>query len=254
MSKMTLDNLVSGKIHRPLRVVLYGVEGIGKTTWAADAPSPIFIGAEDGSANLEVDRFHTPDTYHDILDAIKTLYHEEHGFKTVVVDSIDWVESLIFSAVAVDHNVTSIEGIGHGKGYVYAVEKFAQMLRGFDALVSKGMNIIIVGHALVKTFNDPEFEPYDRYSLKLSKQDQPKLIEWCDALLFANYDTSIVNVGTDKNPNVRAKSFNKRLLYTERRAAFDAKNRFSLPDRLPLSWDAFWQAYLKATGRELKVA
>lgn len=254
MSRMNLQSLVSGKLARPLRVVLYGVEGIGKTTFAANAPGTIFIGAEDGSANLDVTRFPSPESYQDILDAIGALYQDEHDFKTVVLDSIDWAETLIFEAVAREHNVTGIEGLGYGKGYIYAVDKFTQMLRGFDALVSKGMNVIVVGHALVKTFNDPEFEPYDRYSLKLSKQDMPKLTEWCDALLFANYDTTVVNVGTDKNPNVRAKSFNKRQLYTERRAAFDAKNRFGLPDRLPLSWDAFWQAYLQATGRELKAA
>lgn len=254
MSRMSLNSLVSGKLQRPLRVVLYGVEGIGKTTWAAGAPNPVFIGAEDGTANLDVTRFPNPERLDDIMDAIGVLYAEEHPYKTLVLDSIDWAETLIFDAVAREHNVAGIEGLGYGKGYVYAVEKFTQLLRGFDALAAKGMNVIVVGHALVRTFNDPEFEPYDRYSLKLSKQDSPKLVEWCDALMFANYDTTIVNVGTDKNPNVRAKSFNKRLIHTERRAAFDAKNRFGLPDRIPLSWDAFWQAYTQATGRELKAA
>ena len=161
----------------------------------------------------------------------------------MIVDSVDWVETLICLSVAHDHGVTSVEGIGYGKGYVYAAEKFAQMLRGFDALASKGMNVILIGHAKVNKFNDPEHEPYDKYSLKLSPSIKARLTEWCDALLFANYDTSVINVGTDKAPNVRAKSFNKRLLHTERRAAFDAKNRYGLPDRIPLNWDSFWQAY-----------
>lgn len=248
MSKMTLSNLVSGKLAKPLRVVLYGVEGIGKSTFASQAPAPVFIGAEDGTSAIDVTRFPSPESFQDIMDAIGELYGQEHDFKTVVLDSVDWAEQLINDAVAKENNVSGIEGLGYGKGYIYAAEKLLQMLRGFDALVSKGMNVILVGHAQVKTFNDPEYQPYDRYSLKLSKQAVPKVQEWCDALLFANYDTRIENVGTEKNPNVRAKSFNKRQLHTNRRAAFDAKNRYGLPDRLPLEWEAFWQAYQQATG------
>lgn len=245
-NRMSLSAITKGRIDRPFKMALYGVEGIGKSTFAAAAPDPIFIAAEDGTAALDIARFPSPETWADVMDAITTLYQEKHDFKTLVLDSADWAEQLANDAVAKENNVAGIEAIGYGKGHVFAGEKFMQLLRGFDALLHKGMNVIVVAHTTVKTFNDPEHEPYDRYMLKLSKQNGPRLTEWCDILAFANYDTRTENVGNDKNPNMRAKSFNKRLLYTERRAAFDAKNRFGLSEKMNLDWPTFWGAYQDA--------
>jgi len=250
MSRMALNNLIAGRQQRPLRIVIYGVDGIGKSSFAADAPTPIFISAEDGTAHLDVTRFPNPDGWSDILEAITVLYEQEHEFKTVVLDSADWAEQIARDSVCVENNVPSIESIPYGKGWVFAQEKIIQLLRGFDALYAKGMNIIIVAHATVKPFNDPEHEAYDRYMLKMDKRSDPLLREWADYVLFANWDTRVEQKtdakgkpmpGLDGKP--KAKSFGKRLLFTQRAAAFDAKRRFEIPDRLPLSWEAFWNAH-----------
>jgi len=243
-----LSRLTTGKQSRPLRIVLYGVDGIGKSTFAANSPAPVFIGAEDGTANLDVTRFPSCTNWQDVLDAIGALFSEPHEFKTAVLDSADWAELLVNEQVCAEHNVTGIEGLGYGKGYVFAAEKFMQMLRGFDALLSKGMNVIVIAHAHVKAYQDPDLDaPYDRFQLKLGKTFEPRLREWADCVLFANYDTTLKQVaGNDKNPKFRGKDFGKRLIYTERRAAFDANTRFGMAAKKPLDWGAFWASYQDA--------
>ncbi len=261
MADMNLNNLIAGKLQRPVRMSLYGVDGIGKSTFAANAPSPIFIGAEDGTAHLDVTRFQRPETWEDIMAAIGVLYEQEHDFKTLVLDTADWAEDFARQSVCQEHQVTGIESLGYGKGFTYTAEKFITLLRGFDALYqARSMNIIVISHCQVATFNDPENEPYDRYQMKLDKRIEPKIREWCDVNAFANYDTSVAKTGEGpqnkktgdflKKQKNLAVSYGKRLLFTERRAAFDAKNRYSLPDRLPLDWPAFASAMEQATNPE----
>lgn len=253
--RMSLQNLVAGRQQRPLRVVIYGVDGIGKSSFAAAAPAPIFISAEDGTAHLDVVRFPPPEGWEDILDAIGVLYTQEHPYQTLVLDSADWAEQIARDAVCTEQRVPSIESIPYGKGWVFAQEKFMGLLRGLDALYAKGMHILIVAHAQIKPFNDPENEPYDRYSLKLDKRTDPLLREWADYVLFANWDTT-VSVRTDRQGKPvpgpegkpRAKSFGKRLLFSQRSAAFDAKRRFEIPDRMELDWGLFWSAHHDAAG------
>lgn len=244
MSKMNLDKIKTGRTVKPLRVSLYGVDGIGKTTFAANAPNPIFISTEDGSGLLDIARFPQPETWEDIFDAIGVLYEEEHQFETLVIDSTDWAESLAMEAVCREHNVTGIECLGYGRGYKFAREKFIKLFRALDALwMQKGMHIVLISHCQLKRFDDPEREPYDRYTLKLDEQNAARLREWCDLNLFANYDTVIKNIGDGLNQQKRAVSYGKRLLFTERTASFDAKNRYGLPNKMPLEWAALWSAY-----------
>ena len=243
-SRMSLENLISGRQKRPLRISLFGVDGIGKSTFAAQAPGTIFLGAEDGTANLDVTRFPQPHTWDDVMDAIQIAFEQEHAFKTFVLDTADWAEMLAQSAVCKENQVNSIENIPYGKGYVFVADKFKAMLRGFDALYQqRGMNIIVISHAQISKFNDPENEPYDRFSIKLNKHIEPLLREWCDMNLFTNYDTTVKEVGDGFNKQTRAVSYGKRLLFSRRRAAFDAKTRYAIPERLPLDWDVFWKAY-----------
>lgn len=257
MGRMSLDRLVIGRQPRPLRIVIYGVDGIGKSSFAAAAPKPIFLCAEDGTAHLDVVRFPTVETWNDILDAIGVLYDQEHEFQTLVLDSADWAEQVARDAVCVENNVPSIESISYGKGWVYSQEKFSQLLRGLDALYAKGMHIIVVAHAQIKPFNDPEHEAYDRYSLKLDKRADPLFREWADYVLFANWDTR-VDQKTDRqgkplpglDGKAKAKSYGKRLLFTQRSAAFDAKRRFAIPDRLELDWNLFWSAHHDAASAD----
>lgn len=254
-NRMTLANLVTGRQQRPLRIVIYGVDGIGKSSFAASSPAPIFISAEDGTAHLDVIRFPMPESWSDIMDAIGVLYDQPHEFQTLVIDSADWAEQIARDAVCIENRVPSIESIPYGKGWVFSQEKFSQLLRGLDALYTKGMNIIVVAHAQIKPFNDPEHEAYDRYSLKLDKRADPLFREWADYVLFANWDTRIEQATDTKGKplpglegKAKGRSYGKRLLYTQRSAAFDAKRRFNIPDRMELDWGTFWSAHNDAAN------
>ena len=254
MSNLSFNHLIKGRISRPLRIALYGVDGIGKSSWAAGAPAPIFISTEDGTAHLDITRFPAPSGWSEVLEMIGLLYTEKHDFQTVVLDSADWCEQIIRDAICAENNADSIERLGYGKGWVMVQERFSQLLRGFDALYAKGMNVIVIAHSEVKTFNNPEGEPYDRYTIKLSKKAEPLLREWADYVLFANWDTTVTPGQTDIKGNplmgasgkAKAKSYGKRLLHSQRAAAFDAKQRYAIPVRLPLEWEAFYTAHQSA--------
>jgi hypothetical protein len=239
-----LSQVITGKQRKPLKMALYAVDGIGKSTFASMAPSPIFIQTEDGCHNIEVPKFPLAETYDDVLDSIRTLFEQDHDYKTAVLDSVDFAEALIKRSVCEDHNISGIEDLGFGKGYVYAREKFDKMLAGLDALWVNGMNIIVIAHSDKVRTDDPTVsEQYDRYTLKLDKRNEPKLREWADIVAFANYDTIIKEAKDGLATVKRAVSYGKRMLYLERSAAYDAKNRYGLPAKMPLDFNTFWEAY-----------
>ena len=244
MSRMTLDKLVRGRQKTPLRLVLSGVEGVGKSTFAAAAPTPIFIAAEDGTSQLDVVRFPTPETWTDVMEAIQVLTVEKHPYETLVLDTIDWAEPLLWAHICVRDSKSSIEDYGYGKGYVAALDEWRLLLAAFERLRrAAGMNIILVGHSWIRNFKNPEGGDFDRYELKLHPRAAGLVREWSDASLFANYETLAVK--DDKTKRVKGVSTGARLLHTVRTAAFDAKNRFNLPDTLPLSWSDFMAAIEK---------
>jgi len=220
------------------RLLVYGVEGIGKTKFGAGAPNPIFILTEDGLGSLPVQHFPLATSTNDIMEAIGTLYSEAHSFGTVVVDSLDWLEALVQREVEEKHDAKEL---AYGKGAMIAAEKWRMILEGLNALrQDRGMVIILLAHATIKRFDSPEVEPYDRYQPKLQERSNALVREWCDAVLFANYKTIVKHddVGFNKTTN-RGISTGERLLYCNERPAYMAKNRYQLPDSIPLSWDAF---------------
>ena len=220
------------------RLMLYGVEGIGKSTFAAGAPSPIFILTEDGLGSLAVDHFPIATSTNDILQAIKTLRNEDHKFETVVIDSVDWLEAIIQREI---ENKYDAKDLAYGKAAMIAAEKWREILEGLTALRrEKNMVVILVSHTTIKRFDSPEVEPYDRYQPKLQERSSAVLREWCDAVLFANYKTIIKkdDVGFNKTNN-RGFSTGERLMFTNERPAYMAKNRYNLPDSIPLSWSSF---------------
>lgn len=223
------------------RIMLYGVEGIGKTTFAAGAPNPVFICTEDGLGSLKVDHFPLATKASDVLDAIGSLVSEEHQFNTVVLDSVDWLDNLIWADVEATHDA---KDLAYGKGAMIVADRWREVLAGLNALRNdKGMVVILIAHTLIKRFDSPEVEPYDRYQPKLQERSNAILREWADAVLFANYKTIVKkdDVGFNKTNN-RGISTGERLLYCNERPAYMAKNRFALPDTIPMSWDAFAQA------------
>lgn len=233
--KMSLGNVTSGLLRKPLRVVLYGPEGVGKSTFGADAPSPIFLGAEDGTARLDVARFPQPESWADVLEAIKTLGTEQHNYKTLVVDTLDWVEPLCWKHACSEHGWKSVEDPGYGKGYAVALDLWRQFLQHLERLQSKtSMHVVLLAHSQITKFADPLGNDFDRYELKLNKKAAGLLKEWPDAVLFCNYETRTARDKATKR--TRGISTGARWVYTTRDAAYDAKNRYGLPERMPLSF------------------
>jgi hypothetical protein len=230
-----LSSIKRGPDLKPPRLFLYAVEGIGKTTFAASAQKPIFIQTEDGLGGLDAARFPMVERIDDVRNAIGTLYQQEHEFETVVLDSADWLEQIIAKEIESTHEA---KDLAYGKAALKQAEVWRELLDGLNALRNeRGMAVILIGHCQIKRFDSPETEPYDRYMPKLQERSSALVREWCDALLFANYRTVVktTDVGFKKEVS-RGITTGERLLYTTEKPAYMAKNRYALPDSLPLSW------------------
>lgn len=249
--RMGLANVVRGRQERPVRVVLYGVEGVGKSTFAADAPAPIFLCAEDGTAHLDVTRFPTPRTWHEALDALTILAREEHSYKTLAIDSLDWLEPICWAHVCQVHGKRNIEDFGYGKGYVHALDEWRQLLARLDVLTRTGMNVVLLAHSAVRRKDNPDSDAFDRYVIKMHDKAAALLMEWADAVLFAQHELRVIH---DRQRNKsKGQSSGARVMRTTWTAAYDAKNRFGLPETLPLSWDELEEARRAARDADPKV-
>ncbi len=238
---MKLSSITSGKRREPYRLLLAGVEGIGKTTFAASAPKPILLEPEQGSGHLDVPRFPPPANLADVFAAVEELISGQHDYQTLVVDTVDWLEPLVWQFVCARDGKLDIEDYGYGKGYQVALDEWRKVLAALERLQNlKGMNVILLAHTTLRTFKNPEGEDFDRYELKLNAKAAGIVKEWVKAVLFTNYETFAVKAkGALKAKGVASGA---RLLYTTRSAAYDAKNRYSLPAALPLSWAEFDRA------------
>lgn len=235
-----LSAVKRGAIVRPVRVVLYGPEGIGKSTFAANAPSPIFLGAEEGTSQLDVARLPEPKCWQDVLDAIDELSTESHDFKTLVLDTLDWLEPLCWAEVCRTGGKETIEDFGFGKGYVAALDLWRVLLARIDQMRNaKGLHVVALAHTWIRPFNNPVGDNFDRYELKLHTKSSGLWKEWCDALLFSQYETFTKKLDGGK---VRAVSTGARVVHTTRNAAWDAKTRYPLPETIALDWGEFWGA------------
>lgn len=233
---ISLSSLKRRSDRKPPRMLVYGTAGVGKTTLGMNAPKPVFLQTEE--SEVDVPTFGLLRTYDEIMESIASLYGEEHDFQTVVIDSLDWLEPLIWRETCRANGWANIESAGFGKGYVAALDQWRTMLDGFNALRDeRNMGVIMLAHCEIKRFDSPETEPYDRYQIKLQTRASALVQEHVDCVLFANYRVSTVksDLGFNKKA-VRGVGAGDRLLYTNERPAFLAKNRYSLPDSLPLDW------------------
>lgn len=235
---ISLASLRSSTSLSPPRLLLYGVAGVGKTKLAADAPRPVILQTEDGLGRIEATTFGLLRSFDEIMEALGALYTEPHDFETLVVDSLDWLEPLVWQHTARTHNQPDIESFGYGKGYLAALDTWRSFLDGVNALRDeRSMGVILIAHAEIKRFDSPETEPYDRYQPKLHRSASALVQEHVDAVLFANYRVSTLKSDVGFNRKVvRGVSGGDRLLHTAERPAFLAKNRFGLAETLPLSW------------------
>lgn len=241
--RMKLGNVVKGRIAKPVRVLLYGPPGIGKTTFAAAAPVPIFIGAEDGTSELDVERFPQPGTWSDVLDALDELATASHSYQTVVLDTLDWLEPLCWQHVCTTNRdkqgkpYENIKDLGYGKGYAAALDQWRILLKKLEELRdARSLSIVLLAHTTIRPFKNPEGDNYERYQLKLHHSASSLFREWPDAVLFAMYETYTHAVDGGETKGI---STGARVMGTQRTAAYDAKNRYDLPDRVPLDWPSF---------------
>ena len=242
-----LENIQTGRENKPPRIMVYGQEGVGKSTFGASAPDPVFIQTEDGLGEIDTCKVPLAQSVGDVIAELTALRDEEHNFRTVVIDSLDWLERLIFDEVCKEFGVRSIEKAdgGYGKGYVDALVHWRKVLALLDDLRNKrGMMVILLAHAKVERFEDPENIAYDRYAPRLHKHAASLISEWVDAVLFA---AKRLRVSKDGDSRAIAAPIGadggERILRTNGSPACLAKNRFSLPNEIPLRWDAFLQAY-----------
>lgn len=236
-----------GGEQRPPRIIVYGPHGVGKTTFAASAPRPIVLRTEDGLATLRVPTFPIATHYSHVIEALGALYGQPHEFQTLVLDSLDWTEPLVWAHTASLLDKNHIEDVGYGKGYVQAAEQWGEILDGLNALNAAGMTIICIAHSEIKRFDAPDAEPYDRYQVKLHKRASDMVQEWADVVGFAHYEVTTEQTDTGFNKKVvRGVGAGIRRLAVEERPAYQAKNRYRLSPVLPLDWNALQNAIAAA--------
>ena len=242
-------NITSGKQARAQRVVIYGTEGIGKSTLASQFPDPLFIDTEGSTSNMDVKRLDKPTSWTMLMNQIAFVKANPTVCKTLVIDTIDWAESLAIESVCSMHGKRGIEDFGYGNGYTYVREEMGRLLDKLQELVDIGINVVLTAHSQLRKFEQPDEDgAYDRYELKLGKktssQTAPVVKEWCDLLLFCNYKTMVMTSESKK----KKATGGQRVMYTTHHPAWDAKNRHGLPDELPMDYAAI--AHIFASSQE----
>lgn len=233
-------NIISGVIQKAKKVVIYGPEGIGKSTFASQFPKPLFSDTEGSTNGMNVSRFEKASSWSMFLAQIDYVKHNPAICNTYVIDTVDWAEMLCIKHICDTYQKKGIEDFGYGNGYVYVKEEFARFLDKLTELIDSGVNVVLTAHAQIRKFEQPdEMGSYDRYELKLGKKTQsqtsPLIKEWADMVLFANYKTYSVATD-DKGKKFKAQG-GSRVMYTTHHPCWDAKNRYGLPDEMPFSYD-----------------
>lgn len=232
--------IIKGKQTEAVKVLIYGVEGIGKSTLASKFPGAVFIDTEGSTKFLDVARTEPPCTWSELMDQVNYFFVHPEEVGTLVIDTIDWAEKMCIEQFLLERKVKGIEDILYGKGYVYIAEEMGRLLERLEAIRRKGVNILLTAHAQMRKFEQPdELGSYDRWELKLTKKTASLVKEAMDMILFCNYKTMVVNVdnkGAQKGKN-KAQG-GRRIMYTQHHPCWDAKNRFGLPEELDMDYEA----------------
>lgn len=242
--------IISGKKPSPRRTLLYGVHGVGKSTWAAQSPNCLILNLEDGLNDIDCQRTELLLTVDSLMDALRWLAETKHDFKNIAIDSLDWLESVIHAEVAKAASKKSISEIGYGAGYKQALVFWDKILFALDWLRrEKGIGVIALAHCSIKRFESPEQDSYDRYQPALHDLASALWQEWCDEVLFASYRTFVrkEDKGFNKERAI-AVGGNERYVRTQESAAVLAKNRLSLPEEIPFDYSAYAAYFPQASG------
>lgn len=236
-----LDKATKGRVRRPYLIALYGVDGVGKTKFACDSGNTVVVGTEEGAGRYAGTQVPKAKTYEDLYDTVQDLYSKKGaGFKGLVVDAMDGVEKLCEEKICRDNGTTAVEEIPYGKGVPMSHELFVRFVKLCESVrEDHGLNVIFISHSHVKAMNDPtQPAAYDRHQLKLRDRNAAYLREIVEAVLFATYDT-YVKTNKDGDKKGRGIGGEKRVMFSSRTAAYDAKNRDGLPHKMDLSWSSF---------------
>lgn len=231
--------IIRGKLPSAKKVVIYGPEGIGKSTLASKFPDPVFIDTEGSTKDMDVARFEKPTSWEMLMEQLRYVKSNPDICKTLVIDTADWAEQMCVQDLCARNGKKGIEDFGYGNGYVYAKEEFGRFLNFLGDIVDIGINVVLTAHAHIRKFEQPEeMGSYDRYELKLGKKTQsqtaPLVKEWADMLLFCNYKTLSVSAD-DKGKKHKAQG-GRRVMYTSHHPCWDAKNRYGLPEEVPFEY------------------
>ena len=248
MKSFSLRDIATQVSPKPPRILMHGVAGVGKTTFAAQALNPVFVITEDGLGVHSYAHFPLARSFDQVLGALATLWREPHSYRTVVIDSLDWLEPLIWKKVCEEKGWGSIEDPGYGKGYMVALNLWRDYVEGLNALRNdRDMTVVQLSHTDIRRFESPEHDPYDRYQVKLHARTAALVQEHADVVLFANYRVTTTRAETGFNKvATRAIGTGERLMHTSERPSYMAKNRYALPATLPLGWSALADAMPQA--------
>lgn len=224
-----------GNPNKPPRVLIYGPEGVGKTTFGAKAENPIFITPEGGVDQVRtrngslVDEIEGVSTWDDVMKACADILKEPHDFRTLVVDSADWLEKLCHAKIIGDtkKSIITVNG-GYGAGYRQSEIMHKELIELLSKIrETRGMAIIVTAHAHVRQVKDPSMpEDYDGYEIKCHEFVSSLWREWVDALLFVRFKT--YTTSGDDTAKARAVGDTTRVVYATKQPSFQAKNRYGI--------------------------
>lgn len=244
--------ITRGRVQKAKKVVIYGPEGIGKSTFASRFPDPVFIDTEGSTNDMDVARLPRPTSWNMLFEEIGYVKDNPGVCRTLIIDTIDWAELLCVEHICSQHQKKGIEDFGYGKGYVFTMEEFGRFLNRLSDLIDMGINVVLTAHAQLRKFEQPdEMGAYDRWELKLGKktssQTSPLVKEWADMLLFANYKT--YSIAGDRDGKKHKAQGGKRVMYTQHHPCWDAKNRFGLPEECEFEYGVI-QPILEQNGTQ----
>jgi len=245
---MTLTKITRGIQAEPFRFLVYGVEGVGKSVFATQAPDPIFVTTEDGAGRIDVPKFPLAESFDEVIGNLNALLIEQHSFGTVVIDSIDWLEKLAVQKILEDNpKMKTLADFGYGQGYARLIPLFEQIIDMLNQLRrKKTMHIVLISHSKMEKIEDPSGGAYDQSSPRLDRRINGLVREWVDIIGFATYAITKVEEKAGFGTRTVAKPVkdqdgNDRILYLESTPAIVAKNRYSgMPNKMPLDGEAFF--------------
>ena len=250
-----LESIKKGPSTRPPKIMLIGQEGVGKSTAGAKMPNPVFLCGESGLVGpqfADTPSF-TPTSWAEALAFCEELASNPSGYKTLVIDTLDWIEPMLYTHVVVaakKNDIKHIEDFGYGKGYVIAQQEARKMLAVLDKVNAAGMAVLILSHSQLKTVKNPEGDDYDHFESKVNTKVAGIFKEWCDAVLFARFEIYVRKDGM----KVKAQGGTERIVQTTHSAAWDAKNRYGLPEVMDLDMSEIYTRIVsgKSSGEMLE--